>query len=319
VTETGKVFRGRLLVVAFEGWNDAGDAASSAVRTLQEQLEVIPLISVDSETYYDFQFNRPTIGFDDDGNRTLTWPTSTVYCPLVPGQSLPEPVEEPMLNVTGTNTANIYLLQGVEPSRNWQTFVTEIMDVALAADISGMVFLGAMLADVPHSRPVPTFVSSENAQVRTQLEVERSTYEGPVGILSVLADAAETAGIPTVSIWASVPHYVHHGPCPKATLALIDKLEEIVDVVIPRGTLVEDTAEWQKNIDKLAQDDEDMTAYITQLEQARDVVDSPEATGESIAQEFERFLRSEDKPDSPGAPGLGGPAGPSTPPAPPKA
>lgn len=314
MTETGKVFSGRLLVVAFEGWNDAGDAASSAVRTLQEQLEVIPLIAVDSETYYDFQFNRPTIGFDDDGNRALTWPTSTLYAPLMPGQSLPEPVEEPLLNVTGTNTANIYLLQGVEPSRNWQTFVTEMMDVALAADISGMVFLGAMLADVPHTRPVPTFVSSENAQVRSQLEVERSTYEGPVGILSVLADAAESAGIPTLSIWASVPHYVHHGPCPKATLALIDKLEEIVDVVIPRGTLVEDTAEWQKNIDKLAQDDEEMTAYITQLEQARDVVDSPEATGESIAQEFERFLRSEDKPDSSGTAGFGGPTGPALPP-----
>lgn len=314
MSEKDKVFRGRLLVVAFEGWNDAGDAASSAVRTLQEQLEVIELISVDSETYYDFQFNRPTIGFDDESNRTLAWPTSTLYAPLVPGQSLPEPVEEPMLNVTGTNTANIYLLQGVEPSRNWQTFVTEIMDVALAADISGMVFLGAMLADVPHSRPVPTFVSSDNVQVRSQLEVERSTYEGPVGILSVLAIAAESAGIPTVSVWASVPHYVHHGPCPKATLALIDKLEEIIDVVIPRGTLVEDTAEWQKNIDKLAQDDEDMTAYITQLEQARDVVDSPEATGESIAQEFERFLRSEDKPDSNGPAGFGGPTGLTGPP-----
>lgn len=322
MSETNKVFRGRLLVVAFEGWNDAGDAASSAVRTLQEQLEVIPLISVDSETYYDFQFNRPTIGFDDDGLRTLSWPTSTLYSPLVPGHTLPEPVDEPMLNVTGTNTANIYLLQGVEPSRNWQTFVTEIMDVALAADISGMVFLGAMLADVPHSRPVPTFVSSENAQVRTQLEVERSTYEGPVGILSVLADAAESAGIPTVTIWASVPHYVHHGPCPKATLALIDKLEEIVDVVIPRGTLVEDTAEWQKNIDQLAQDDEEMSAYIAQLEQARDVVDSPEATGESIAQEFERFLRSEDRPDNSGTaggPNPSGPLGPVGPVGPPKA
>jgi hypothetical protein len=316
MSDIGKVFGGRMLVVAFEGWNDAGDAATSAVRTLQEQLDVIALFAVDSETYYDYQFNRPTIGFDDDGNRSLTWPTSTMYAPLMPGQSMPEPLDEPMLNVTGTNTANIYLLQGVEPSRNWQTFVTEVMDVALAADISGIVLLGAMLADVPHTRPVPTFVSSENSHVRSQLEVERSTYEGPVGILSVIADAAESAGIPTVSIWASVPHYVHHGPCPKATLALIDKLEEIVDVVIPRGTLVEDTAEWQKNIDKLAADDEDMTAYITQLEAARDVVDSPEATGESIAQEFERFLRSEDKPDSNGTAGFGGPTGP---PAPPKA
>ena len=159
-----------------------------------------------SEPYHAYRFNRPTIGFDDDGNRTLSWPTSTMYSPLVPGHTLPEPLEESMLNVTGTNTANIYLLQGVEPSRNWQTFVTEILDVALAADISGMVLLGAMLADVPHTRPVPTFVSSENTAVRSQLEIERSTYEGPVGILSVIAAAAASAGIPTVSLWASVPH-----------------------------------------------------------------------------------------------------------------
>jgi len=160
------------------------------------------------------------------------------------------------------------------------------------------VFLGAMLADVPHTRPISIFASSENASVREQLGVERSSYEGPVGILSVLADAAETAGIPTLSIWASVPHYVHNAPSPKATLALIDKLEEIVDVVIPRGDLVDEAAAWETGIDALASDDDDMSSYIEQLEQARDTVDSPEASGEAIAQEFERYLRREDgKPD----------------------
>jgi predicted ATP-grasp superfamily ATP-dependent carboligase len=112
----------------------------------------------------------------------------------------------------------------------------------------------------------------------------------------VIAAAAEEADIPTIAIWASVPHYVHQGPSPKATLALIDKLEEIVDVVIPRGELVEEAATWEENINKLASEDEDMSSYIAQLEQARDMVDSPEATGESLAQEFERFLRSTDKP-----------------------
>jgi outer membrane murein-binding lipoprotein Lpp len=294
---TSNIFSGRLLVVAFEGWNDAGDAASSAVRTLQEQLEVFPLHSSDSETFYDFQFNRPTIGFDDDGNRVLTWPTSTIFAPLVPGTTAIPLAEDAELSVTGNNTANIYLLQGVEPSRNWQTFTTEILDVALAADISGIILLGSMLADVPHTRPIHTFISSENSAVRSQYSVERSTYEGPVGILSVIATAAESAGIPTLAIWASVPHYVHQGPSPKATLALIDKLEEIIDVVIPRGELVQEAAEWEANINKLAADDEEMSAYIAQLEQARDMVDSPEATGESLAQEFERFLRSTDKSD----------------------
>jgi hypothetical protein len=297
VTTTDGVFSGRLLVVAFEGWNDAGDAASSAVRTLQEQLEVFALHSCDSETYYDFQFNRPTIGFDDTGNRVLTWPTSTIFAPLVSGTIAPSIADDADLGVTGDNTANIYLLQGVEPSRNWQTFTGEVLDVALAADISGIIVLGAMLADVPHTRPIHTFLSSDNAQVRSEFGVERSSYEGPVGILSVIATAAEAAGIPTLAIWASVPHYVHQGPSPKATLALIDKLEEIIDVVIPRGELVTEASDWEDGINKLAADDDDMTAYIAQLEQARDMVDSPEATGESLAQEFERFLRSTDKPE----------------------
>jgi len=148
-----------------------------------------------------------------------------------------------------------------------------------------------MLADVPHSRPISVFTSSENAEVRAQLDIERSGYEGPVGILSVLADAAEKAGITTMSIWASVPHYVHNAPSPKATLAILDKLEEIVDVVIPRGDLVSEAQAWENGIDALAGDDDDMASYIEQLEQARDTVDSPEASGEAIAEEFERYLR----------------------------
>jgi hypothetical protein len=147
-------------------------------------------------------------------------------------------------------------------------------------------------------------VSSENAGVRTELDIERSAYEGPVGILSVLGDAAERAGIATISIWASVPHYVHNAPSPKATLAIVDKLEEIIDVVIPRGDLIEESAAWESGIDALAGDDDDMASYIEQLEQARDTVDSPEASGEAIAQEFERYLRSGDKPD--GNPGTAG-------------
>ena len=192
---------------------------------------------------------------------------------------------------TGENIANIYLLLGAEPSRNWQTFAAEVIDLALAADISGIVFLGALLAEVPHTRPTPIFISSENPAVRSQFDVERSSYEGPVGILTVLADVAERAGIPTMSVWASVPHYVHHAPSPKATLAIIDRLEEIVDVTIPRGSLVDEAEAWVANVDSLSEDDEDMAAYIQGLERSRDAFDSPEASGEALAQEFERFLR----------------------------
>src|SRR5690606_8237203 len=135
------------------------------------------------------------------------------------------------------------------------------------------------------------FASSENAEVRERYDLERSSYEGPVGILSVLAEAAERAGIPTLNIWASVPHYVHNAPSPKATLALIERIEEFIDLDVDRGSLPEDSAAWEDGINALAGDDEDMAAYIAQLEQARDTVDAPEASGEAIAEEFERYLR----------------------------
>jgi hypothetical protein len=279
VPDTSKFSTGRVLVVAFEGWNDAGEAASGAVRTLKEQLDVYPIAEVDPEDYFDYQFNRPTVASDEDGSRQLIWPSVTAYGPVAPAAG---------------REAGIYLLLGTEPSRGWKTFTQEILEVIDDAEITGIVFLGAMLADVPHTRPISVFTSSENAGVRDALEIEKSSYEGPVGILSVLSDAAEKAGIPTLSIWASVPHYVHNAPSPKATLAIIEKLEQIIGVVIPRGDLVEESAAWENGIDVLAGDDDDMAAYIEQLEQARDTVDSPEASGEAIAQEFERYLRRRD-------------------------
>ena len=283
---------GRLLVVAFEGWNDAGEAASGAVRALKELLDLYPIAEVDPEDYFDYQFNRPSVAADDDGNRQLVWPGVTVYGPTRPHSGPAVGIaDDAELSISAANGSNIYLLLGTEPSRGWKTFTREILDAIETNQISSIVFLGAMLADVPHSRPISVFTSSENAAVRTQLSIERSGYEGPVGILSVLADAAEKAGITTLSIWASVPHYVHNAPSPKATLAILDKLEEIVDVVIPRGDLVTEAQAWETGIDALAGDDDDMASYIEQLEQARDTVDSPEASGEAIAQEFERYLR----------------------------
>lgn len=285
---------GRLLVVAFEGWNDAGEAASGAVRTLHDVLDVMPIAQVDPEVYFDYQFNRPVLGTDDDGRRRLTWPSATIYGPLAPGSEPEGLADDAELRVSGANADNIYLLLGAEPSRSWKNFTAEILDVALAVDVQGVVFLGAMLADVPHTRPISVFASSENSEVRSELQIERSTYEGPVGILSAIAEAAEDVGIPTVAVWASVPHYVHNAPSPKAMLALIDKLEELIDVTIPRGNLIEEAAAWEAGIDALAAEDEEMAQYIEQLEQARDTVDSPEASGEAIAQEFERYLRRGD-------------------------
>ena len=307
------MLNGRLLVVAFEGWNDAGEAASGAVSMLKDQLDLYPIAEIDAERYFDYQYNRPTVTQGDDGVRLLVWPTVVTYGPTaVRGQRSADSsgiADDAELPMSGNNAANVYLLLGTEPSRNWKSFAVEIMETIADNHITGVVFLGAMLADVPHTRPISVFVSSENPELRRELAVEKSSYEGPVGILSVLGEAAEKAGIPTVSIWASVPHYVHNAPSPKATLAIIDKLEELIDVVIPRGELIDESAAWESGIDVLANEDDEMATYIAQLEQARDTVDSPEASGEAIAQEFEKYFRRRDgKPD-----GRGG-AGPGTPP-----
>ncbi|MBF4573523.1 PAC2 family protein [Herbiconiux sp. VKM Ac-1786] len=269
--------RGRLLLVAFEGWNDAGEAATGALKVLKDQLDVVQIAEVDAEEYFDYQFNRPNVTVDDDGKRVLVWPGAEIFGP---GDAT-APAEGPQ----------VYLLLGTEPSRNWRRFVAEVMSTAIAEDVTGVILLGAMLADVPHTRPISVFSTSENPVVRSELDIERSSYEGPVGILSAIAEATENAGIPTVSVWASVPHYVHNAPSPKATLALIDKLEELIGVSVERGELADESTAWETGIDALAGEDEDMAAYIQQLEQARDTVDSPEASGEAIAQEFERYLR----------------------------
>lgn len=274
---------GSVLLVAFEGWNDAGEAASGAVRAVRDQLGLVSRLEIEPEDYFDYQFNRPSVSTDSDGKRVLDWPSVTLSAPI--------------------DGSGIHTLLGTEPSRGWKTFSGEIVDALETAGITGIVFLGAMLADVPHTRPISVFAGSENRVVKDYWELESSSYEGPVGILSVLGIAAEEAGIPTLSVWASVPHYVHNSPSPKATLALIDKLEEFVDLVVDRGSLVDDAATWEDGIDALAEDDEDMAAYIKQLEQARDTVDSPEASGDAIAEEFERYLRRrngrDDRPPGP--------------------
>ncbi|WP_091186344.1 proteasome assembly chaperone family protein [Paramicrobacterium humi] len=311
MTDGQDFLSGRLLVVAFEGWNDAGDAATGAVRMLKDQLELVPLFEVDPELYFDFQFNRPVVSTDPDGRRRLTWPSARLYGPAHPIEAYEagDIARDAELTISADNNDNVYLLVGTEPSRSWKAFSAELLDAALTHDVSAIIFLGAMLADVPHTRPISIFTSSENAEVRRALGIERSAYEGPVGVLSALADAADTLDIPTLSIWASVPHYVQHSPSPKAMLALIDKLEELIDVVIPRGELVEQAAEWERSIDTLASEDEEMAAYIRQLEAARDTVEAPEASGEAIAREFERYLRKSDGHRGPGT----GPGSPDDP------
>lgn len=265
----------KVLVAAFDGWNDAGEAASAAVAHLRESGTYEPVFSVDPELYFDYQYTRPQIAIDNEGKRLLKWPEATILRPVKP-----------------TRSTQLWLLTGVEPARAWQAFAGEFVDVALREDITGFVALGSMMSDVPHTRPISVFAGSDSEQVRTSLELERSTYEGPVGILSVLSHAADAAGIPSASLWASVPHYVAgHTPSPKATLALLDRLEDLTGAPVARGELATDSAAWEASIDAAAADDEEMTEYIRQLERTRDTWDSPEASGDAIAQEFEKYLR----------------------------
>ncbi|MBY0688483.1 PAC2 family protein [Microbacterium marinilacus] len=269
-----------MIIAAFDGWNDAGEAATSAVNLLLGEGDYERVVSVDPELYFDYQYTRPTVEADASGRRGLRWPEATLHRPTrgaAPG---------------GTE---FWVLTGVEPARAWQAFAAEFIDVALREDVSGFVTLGSMMADVPHTRPISIFAGSDNDALRDALALERSSYEGPVGVLSVLGDAAERAGIPSASLWASVPHYVAgHTPSPKATLALLDRLEELAAADLPRGTLSAEAATWEATIDAAAADDDEMREYIQQLEQARDTVESPEASGDAIAQAFESYLRRSD-------------------------
>lgn len=272
----------RIVIAAFDGWNDAGEAASGAIEALRASTEYDLVHSVDPELYFDYQYTRPSSRMDAEGRRGLTWPEAGLWRPRDPGPG-PE----------------FWLLTGAEPARTWQAFASEFIDVALRDDITGLVTLGAMLSDVPHTRPISIFASSQNEQVRDAHDLERSLYEGPVGILSVIEHFAENAGIPTASLWASVPHYVAAAtPSPKVTLALLDRLEELTGADVDRQTLRTEAAAWEASIDAAASEDEDMAEYIRQLERTRDTWDSPEASGDAIAQAFERYLRRRD--DGPG-------------------
>lgn len=271
-----QVLGSRILVAAFDGWNDAGEAASAAAEQIDDGGYDL-VHAVDPELYFDYQWARPTLERDQEGNRSLRWPAARMQRPK---------------GVADDAEPRLWLLTGTEPARAWQAFSAEFIDSALSEDITGFVTLGAMLSDVPHTRPISIFASSENAEVRDALGIERSNYEGPIGILSALDHAAEQAGIPALSLWANVPHYVQTGGAsPKATLALLDRLHEVTGVDVPRGTLATEAAMWEATIDAAAAEDEEMAAYIAQLEAKRDTWDSPDASGEAIAQAFERFFR----------------------------
>jgi predicted ATP-grasp superfamily ATP-dependent carboligase len=262
-----------IMIAAFEGWNDAGDAASGAVDHLAEVWSATPIASIDPEDYYDFQVNRPTVAVDTDGRRRITWPTTTVSLARVAGQR------------------DVVLVRGVEPSMRWRSFAEEVVDLAHDLGISLIVSLGAFLNDSPHTRPVPMVATSSDSRLITSLTLEQSRYEGPTGIVGVFQEAADSAGFPAVSLWAAVPHYVAQPPCPKATVALLSTLSQLIDRPIPLRELPEQAVSWERGVNELAEEDSEVAEYVKALEEAKDTTELPQATGEAIAKEFERYLR----------------------------
>ena len=263
-----------VLIAAFEGWNDAGEAASGAIEHLREVWGAELLTELDPEEYYDYQVNRPHVSLDASGIRQVTWPSTRLFVARLPSRA-----------------RDIVLVAGIEPNMKWQQFIREVLGLAAELDVQMVVTLGALLSDTPHTRPVPITGTSTDASIGASLGLEASQYEGPTGIVGILQDACSRFGIPSVSFWAAVPHYVAQPPCPKATLALIRRIEDLLDVPVPLGELVEDARAWEVGVDELAADDDEVADYVKQLEDARDTADLPEASGDAIAAEFERYLR----------------------------
>jgi proteasome assembly chaperone (PAC2) family protein len=271
-----------VVIAAFEGWNDAGDASSGVVDHLMDVWSARVVGAIDPEDFYDFQVNRPIVGTDDSGHRRITWPGTQIAVASPPDLD-----------------RDVILVRGLEPNMRWRQFCAELL--AACDELGGelVITLGALLADTPHTRPIPVTGTATEPELVDRLKLEQSSYEGPTGIVGIFQDACMQLDIPAVSYWAAVPHYVAQPPCPKATLALIGQIEDLLEVSIPLGDLAEEARAWERGVDELAQEDEDIADYVRALEETRDTADLPEATGEAIAREFERYLKRRGSDDTP--------------------
>jgi predicted ATP-grasp superfamily ATP-dependent carboligase len=263
-----------VVIAAFAGWNDAADASSAVVDHLIEAWDARVVGSVDPEDFYDFQVNRPTISADASGRRRLVWQTTQIAVASPPDLD-----------------RDVILVRGIEPNLRWRQFCAELLAACDDLGAQLVVTLGALLADTPHTRPIPVTGTATEPDLVDRLKLEQSSYEGPTGIVGVFQDACVRLDIPAVSYWAAVPHYVPQPPCPKATLALVGQLEDLLQASIPLGDLPEDARAWERGVDELAEEDEDVADYVRALEETRDTADLPEASGEAIAREFERYLK----------------------------
>jgi proteasome assembly chaperone (PAC2) family protein len=269
-----------VMVCAFKGWNDAGEAASAAVSFIRESFDAEDVASIDPEEFFDFTAVRPTVRLTEGLTREIDWPTATVSAAPVPGAE-----------------GDLVMLQATEPSLRWRRYTDNLVAAARELDVRMVITLGALLADVPHSRPVAiTGLASDRALVEKH-RFQRSSYEGPTGIVGVLHHACASAGLASASLWASVPHYVAAAPNPKVALALVRAFEGIAGVVVDAGELESAAEDYERQVSAAVASDPEVKAFVERLETAMDEVEADSPAEESlpsadtIARDFQRFLR----------------------------
>jgi proteasome assembly chaperone (PAC2) family protein len=275
------LLREPIMIMAFSGWNDAAEAASGAVEHLlsgwrDKNDDVIPelIANVESEDFYDFQVNRPVVSIDESEIRSITWPSTQVFGMAIPSMK-----------------RDLVIVTGVEPSMKWKSFTSELLDLADDLEVSLIVSLGSLLADTPHSRPITVTGTGAHPSIANRLGVSVSKYEGPTGILGIIQDGCMRRGIDAISLWAAIPHYASSAPSPKATLALINTLEEFLNIKIPLSDLPDRADAWEREVNDLAAEDSEIADYVKALEESKDAAELPEVSGDTIAKEFERYLR----------------------------
>jgi proteasome assembly chaperone (PAC2) family protein len=266
-----------VLIAAFEGWNDAADAASTAARYLRDRWSARPFATIDHEDFYDFTATRPQVRLVGGITRRIEWPATELSSAPLPGTS-----------------HDVVVLQGHEPQLKWRTFSEQVVRLATDLHVELVVILGALLADVPHTRPVRVSGTAADAELVRRLQLGRSTYEGPTGIVGVLHDALSRAHIPSASLWAAVPHYVASTPSPKAALALVERAAELVSARVETEDLEIAVADYERQVSEVVAGDDDVIAYVRRLEASadeEDVADMEMVSGDALAAELERYLR----------------------------
>ena len=263
-------------VVSFTGWNDAGEAASGTTSHLMNiwSQYCTTIAEMESEEFYDYQQNRPHVFIDNSLIRRITYPNTLIHA-----------LSNPALPF------DLILINGTEPSFKWQGFTNELVDLFEDLEVELVVTLGSLLADAPHTRPIAVSGSSANPRMAQEFGFEVSRYEGPTGILGVMQEICQRREMDAISLWAAIPHYASVAPSPKATLALLEELEDFLELLIPKGDLPTAAKAWEIAISQMAAEDPEISEYVKQLEADKDGSDLEDTTGETIAKEFERYLK----------------------------